>query len=211
MSQKVFSKDAEPTNVEQIDILSNIDESKSASIIGGFAGMTYTESIMSDTIKVKVSFIDSGDSLEDKSITEALPLVGQEQVRLKFSDNNENTLKVVLYVNKITPNSDRTQESMITLDLVSKEFIMNEKKRVNQRFDGKVSDHIKKLLTDSNYLGTDKTVDIEQTQNLYNFEYFDHFNHFEYFDYFENFEYFYHLDHFRYFENFEYLYNFIYF
>ena len=169
MSQKVFSKDAEPTNVEQIDILSNIDPSKSASVIGGFAGMTYTESIMSDTIKVNVSFIDSGDSLEDKSITEALPLVGQEQVKLKFSDNNENTLEVVLYVNKITPNSDRTQESMISLDLVSKEFIMNEKKRVNQRFDGKVSDHINKLLTDSNYLGTDKTVDIEQTSNLYNF------------------------------------------
>ena len=89
MSQKVFSKDAEPTNVEQIDILSNIDSSKSVSVIGGFAGLTYTESIMSDTIKVNVSFIDSGDSLEDKSITEALPLVGQEQVKLKFSDNNE--------------------------------------------------------------------------------------------------------------------------
>ena len=69
MSQKVFSKDAEPTNVEQIDILSNIDPSKSVSVIGGFAGLTYTESIMSDTIKVNVSFIDSGDSLEDKSIT----------------------------------------------------------------------------------------------------------------------------------------------
>ena len=51
MSQKVFSKDAEPTNVEQIDILSNVDPSKSVSIIGGFASMTYTESIMSDTIK----------------------------------------------------------------------------------------------------------------------------------------------------------------
>ena len=166
---QVFSKDAEPTNVEQIDILSNIDPKKSVSIMNGFAGMTYTESIMSDTVRVKVSFIDSGDSIDDKTVTEGLPLVGQEQVKLKFSDNNENTLEVVLYVNKITPNSDRTQEGMMTLDLVSKEFIMNEKKRVNQRFDGKVSDHINKLMTDQNYLGTAKTVNIEKTSNLYNF------------------------------------------
>ena len=145
MSQEVFSKDAEPTQVDQIDIQSNVDQSKVAGLINGFAGMTYTESIMSDTIKVRVSFIDSGDSLDDKTVTEALPLVGQEQVRLKFSDNNENTLEPILYVNKITNNIDRTQDGMVTLDLVSKEFIMNEKKRVNQRFDGKISDHINKL------------------------------------------------------------------
>ena len=102
-------------------------------------------------------------------MTEALPLVGQERVTLKFSDNNENTLSPVMYVNKITNNVDRTQDSMVTLDLVSKEFIMNEKRRVNQRFDGKISDHINKLLTDSKYLASEKKVDIEKTQNLYNF------------------------------------------
>lgn len=169
MTQQISSKSAEPTNVEQIDILSNIDPSKTVSIINSFAGMTYTESIMSDTVKVSVSFIDSGDSIDDKSVTEGLPLVGQEQVKLKFSDNNDNTLEPILYINKINPVSDRTQDSLMSLELVSKEFILNEKIRVNQRFDGKVSDHINKLLTDSKCLGTDKNVDIEQTSNLYNF------------------------------------------
>ena len=169
MAQRISSKSAEPTNVEQIDILSNIDPSKTVSIVNSFAGMTYTESIMSDTVKVSVSFVDSGDSIDDKSVTEGLPLVGQEQVKLKFSDNNDNTLKPILYVNKINPISDRSQDSLMSLELVSKEFILNEKIRVNQRFDGKVSDHINKLLTDSKYLGTDKNVDIEQTSNLYNF------------------------------------------
>tara|TARA_B100001113_G_scaffold306052_1_gene267059 strand:- start:2486 stop:3814 length:1329 start_codon:yes stop_codon:yes gene_type:complete len=169
MAQQISSKSAEPTNVEQIDILSNIDPSKTVSVINSFAGMTYTESIMSDTVKVSVSFVDSGDSIDDKSVTEGLPLVGQEQVKLKFSDNNDNTLEPILYVNKINPIADRTQDSLMSLELVSKEFILNEKIRVNQRFDGKVSDHINKLLTDSKYLGTDKNVDIEQTSNLYNF------------------------------------------
>ena len=127
MANPVFSKASEPTNVELIDIVSNIDQGKSVSVLNGFAGLKYTESIMSDTIRVSVSFIDSGDSLDDKSVTEALPLVGQERVTLKFSDNNENTLNPVMYVNKITNNVDRTQDSMVTLDLVSKEFIMNEK------------------------------------------------------------------------------------
>ena len=111
---------------------------------------------MSDTIRVSVSFIDSGDSLDDKSVTEALPLVGQERVTLKFSDNNENTFESSHICQQDYPTVDRTQDSMITLDLVSKEFIMNEKRRVNQRFDGKISDHINKLLTDSKYLASDK-------------------------------------------------------
>jgi len=166
---QVSSKASEPTNVEQIDILSNVDESKTASIIGGFISMEYTESIMSDTISVNVAFVDSGDSIDDKTVSEGLPLVGQEKVRLKFSDNNENTLELEMYVNKINPVSDRTQDAQMSLELVSKEFILNEKKRVTQRFDGKISDHIQKLLTDSKYLGTQKKVDIEKTSNLYNF------------------------------------------
>ena len=89
MSQKVFSKDAEPTNVEQIDILSNIDPSKSASVIGGFAGMTYTESIMSDTIKVNVSFIDSiGDFVimaRQQSGDDTLTFVPTEDVVISIS------------------------------------------------------------------------------------------------------------------------------
>jgi hypothetical protein len=58
---------------------------------------------------------------------------------------------------------------MVTLDLVSKEFIMNEKVRLNIRFDGKISDHIKKILTDKNYLATEKNIDIEESSNNYNF------------------------------------------
>jgi len=166
---QVFSKASEPTNVEQIDILSNVDSSKSVSVINGFTSMKYTESIMSDTVSVNVAFVDSGDSIDGKTVSEGLPLVGQEKVRLKFSDNNENTLELEMYVNKINPVSDRTQDAQMSLELVSKEFILNEKKRVTQRFDGKISDHIQKLLTDSKYLGTQKNVDIEKTSNLYNF------------------------------------------
>ena len=173
MAQKVSSKTADPAVVEQIEIISNSDPSKTVSLVGGLISLSYVESIMSDTIRVNISFADSGSSIDDKTVTEGLPLVGQEQVKLKFADNNENTLgdspELVLYVNKITPIADKSQKSIVNLELVSKETIFNEKVRVNQRFDGKISDHIRKILTDKKYLRTEKTIEIEDTVNEFNF------------------------------------------
>ena len=74
-----------------------------------------------------------------------------------------------MYVNKVTPLSDDTTKSSVRLELASKEFILNEKVRLNNRFDGKVSEHIKRILTDKNYLATEKKLDIETTSNNYNF------------------------------------------
>jgi hypothetical protein len=129
----------------------------------------YYESILQDSIKATITFADTGNSIDNKTVIEGLPMVGQEKVFLKFRDNNEQTLNLVLYINKVTPLADDTTKSMVQIDLASKEFIMNEKVRLNTRFDGKISDHIRKILTDQNYLGTEKNVDIEETSNNYNF------------------------------------------
>ena len=42
MAQQISSKGSEPSFVEQIDIYSNSDSSKSVSLTNGFAGLTYT-------------------------------------------------------------------------------------------------------------------------------------------------------------------------
>ena len=72
---------------------------------------------MNDTIKVNLSFVDTGASINDKTVIEGLPLVGQEKVVLKFRDNNKNVLgdkpELVLYVNKITPAADKSQKSVV--------------------------------------------------------------------------------------------------
>ena len=173
MAQQVSTKAADPGVIEQVDIYSNVDPSKTVSLVGGLISFSYIESIMSDTIKVNLSFSDSGDSIDDKTVTEGLPLVGQEKVVIKFADNSENFIgdkpQLVMYVNKITNVADRTQKSVINLELVSKEYILNEKIRVTQRFDGKISDHVQKILTDQKYLKTEKPVTVEDTINEYNF------------------------------------------
>ena len=168
MANQITTKSAEASNITQLDIISN-KTGQSVSVTGGTVGLLYYESILQDSIRATVTFADSGNAINNKTAVDGLPIVGQEKVQVKFKDNNESELDLVLYVNKVTPLSDDTTKSLIQLDLTSKEFIMNEKVRLNERFDGKISNHIRKILTDQNYLGTEKNIDIEETSNNFNF------------------------------------------
>lgn len=168
MANPITSKSAEPSFIEKFDIISNKTQ-QSASVVNGSVRLMYYESILSDTVRITYTYADTGNAVDSKSTLEGLPIVGQEKVLVKFKDNNENELDLTMYINKVTPLSEDTTKSMVQLDLVSKEFIMNEKIRLNERFDGKISEHITKILAAPNYLATTKTVDIEETLNTYNF------------------------------------------
>ena len=173
MAPKVATKSSDPSILETLTIYSNVNPSDTVSLADGILELNYIESIMNDTIKVNLSFVDTGASINDKTVIEGLPLVGQEKVVLKFRDNNKNVLgdkpELVLYVNKITPAADKSQKSVVGLELVSKEYILNEKIRITKRMDGKLSDHIRTILTSQDYLKTEKKVDIEDTINNFNF------------------------------------------
>ena len=165
MSVQIASKNSESTNVTKLTVSSN-QGGKSVDLRGGFVQLIYTESIMSDTITASFLFADSGASVDSKSVRDGLPLVGEERVELAFEDNSENKIEVTLYVNKITPVDNKTQKSLLSISLVSKEFIMNEKSRVKRRFDGKLSDHISSVVSEE--LESDKDVQIEPTINNLN-------------------------------------------
>ena len=156
----------------------------------GVMRLQYYESILQDSIRVVVTYADSGSTIEKDgklvSAVEGLPIVGQERVELEFTDNNDNTVKFgkegknSLYVNKFVPVQSDSTRSLVMLDLVSKEYIMNEKLRLNTRFDGKISDHVKGILTkmeykqegkdiQKDYLKTEKELFIEETTGNYIF------------------------------------------
>jgi len=166
MSVKVAGKGSETANVSKLTIMGNTG-SNAVDLRGGFVQLTYTESIMSDTITADFTFVDSGASADGKSVRDGLPLVREEKVELEMEDNSENKIAVTLYVNDFNPLMNKTQKSMLTLNLVSKEFIMNENVRVRERYDGKPSDHIQKIVTD--VLKSEKTIDVEETLNNLNF------------------------------------------
>lgn len=47
--------------------------------IGTVIELRYYESIRESTIRMSVSFVDTGNSVKDKSVLEGLPLVGTEK------------------------------------------------------------------------------------------------------------------------------------
>jgi len=171
MAEKITTREATPSFIEGVSVASNSDQSKTVDLSTGVIRLQYWESILQDGIRATVMYGDSGNTIDEKTAIDGLPIVGQEKVQLKFTDNNEETLDLTFYVNNVKPFYDDSNKSAVLLDLVSKEFIMNQKVRVTKRYDGKVSDHVKSILKDVLKVDEEKITDenIEETQNDYNF------------------------------------------
>ena len=129
----------------------------------------YSEGILNDTISCDYLITNSGGTINGKNLMEGLPLVGTEDFTLTIEDSQQNIIKVNLNVNKVTPIAKEPQKEDILLSLTSEEFIRNEEKsaEVTKRYDGKISEHIRKILTDN--LKTEKELFIEDTSNNFNF------------------------------------------
>ena len=168
-------KAAEAGFIKEISISSN-EGGKAVSLQGGFFELKYYESIMSNTVKATLIYTDSGDTIDGKTARSGLPIVTEEMVTLKFEDNNKNILEFSekknneLYVKKVTPLLEDTRSETIGLTLVSAEDLTNTKVNLKNRFDGKISDSVNRILTEGNFkgLGTKKKVDIEATTNSLN-------------------------------------------
>ena len=168
------SRSTVPAQVSKAEITSN-EGGTTASLVNGFVSLMYYESILQDSVKVDFIFADTGNTIDGKSAMEGLPIVGTEDFELSFQDNGEIKLefsednKNTLIVNKVTPQEADAGKTIVTLNLVSEEFIRNEEggSTINVRMDGKLSDHITNIL--ENFLITEKELDIEDTSNNYNF------------------------------------------
>ena len=168
------SRSTVPSQVSKAEITSN-EGGTTANLVNGFVSLMYYESILQDSVKADFIFTDTGNSVNGKSVMEGLPIVGTEDFELEFEDNQEVKLEFggknnnTFIINKVTPRTVDTAKSVVTLNLVSEEFIRNEEgaSTINVRMDGKISEHIKIILED--YLKTEKELDIEDTSNNYNF------------------------------------------
>ena len=172
----VLAKASDPAIISQVVVTSNKDQSRAVDLAGGVTILQYYESILADTVRVSVNYTDTGHTIKSEdddtvmAAVEGLPIVGTETCKVIIEDNNENEIELELFINKVTPIQETSKINTVNLELVSKEFILNEKIRVNTRFDGKVSDHITKIIQDlPDYFDTDKEIHIEKTDNNYNF------------------------------------------
>ena len=193
VSQREAARNATPSLLEKVDIKSARKRSKdSVSILGGTTRVVYWESILSDCIKASVTFTDAGNTIKSKrskwsfgnrakkvSAVEGLPIEANgEEVSLKFTDNNGNTLNFGkannnnLHVNecKHLPTGSETTDKTYMLDLVPLEWLtqQNGGYDVRKAFSGQISDSVKKIF--EAVLNTKKNIDdIEQTNSPLDF------------------------------------------
>lgn len=167
MAENLSSDKARASSIDKFLLISNKDGD--INLNTAISELKYFESIREATVRMSILYNDSGGSVKGKSVLEGLPLVGTEKAQIKLKDLNDNKLNLNLYVTSVDPILEDAKKTVVSLQLASKEYIRNQLVRVNKRFDGKLSDHITEILTNQSFIGTDKTLDIEETQNNYNF------------------------------------------
>ena len=158
----------ENCTIKKATIISNVDGFKVN--LQKSPRIEYQESMFSDTIDVAMVVINSSNRVRGKNFMEGLPVVGTEDFSIAIEDGRGNVIETELVVNKITPLENTTQRETVLLEFTSEQFIRNEERSaaIIKRYDGKLSEHMRKILVENLKVDEDK-IDIEETSNNYNF------------------------------------------
>ena len=160
MANSIDSKTAIlPGNIKSIEITSKPEfGSKALDVTGAVADFFFYESVLSNTITATVMIVDTGSGTENNKTTKSstiinqLGLSGGERVDFEIEDNNPVTkgrgiIKLTMYINRIRDGIGGALKNAYALDLVSPEYISNERVRVTKRYDGNISDHVESILS----------------------------------------------------------------
>ena len=131
----------------------------------------YYESVLANNITASATVIETGNDLNGpaKSTIDGLPLRGGEKCEIVIVDAQDQELKLDngLYVNRVRGADPGTLQDLYQIDFASEEFFLNENTRVTKRYEGKVSDNVKEILTE--VLGSQDNIEIDDTSTNYNF------------------------------------------
>ena len=148
------------------------DQSAGVEISSGISEISYYESILTSTTSMEVTLMDAGGGNIDGKQTNILSgfLRGGEEVEIILEDSQGTKLKTNLYTNTIKSGDVGTQKVSLNMSLFPKEYLSNEQTRVVRRYDGKISESVKKILKDPRIFSlNDSEIDVEDTENNYNF------------------------------------------
>ena len=143
----------------------------------GTISVDYYESLYSPIVTANLVFVDAGGNIEDengvlKPVKEALPLEGNEDLSLKITTktgeldftSKDNQFKV----NRCPVISREANRQTVMLDLKGKKEKANDELPVFDKFKGKISDTVKKILKEKLEL-TDDRIEVDPTENKYDF------------------------------------------
>ena len=147
----------------------------------GVVDIKYYEDVLSNSVSLTAIITESGES-DKKSfgnvgILDGLPIRGGEPSHIVIEDHDGHKLKFKgdnkLYVNRVRNVIAGTQKDVYAIDFTSRELFANEQCRVCKRYDGKISENVKKILTEATSsdvgIKTKKKVTVDETAINYNF------------------------------------------
>ena len=155
------------------EILTIIKDGKEQPLQGKTINFNYYESLYSPVVSANMMFVDAGGSVKnDKdnvtSIKEGLPITALEDVQVKIQ-TKFGILDFTKDAFKVTSSPIMDQESnrmTVLLNLINDKEIKNSELPIFDRFVGKISDTVIKILQQKLQVSKDK-IDVESTKNSY--------------------------------------------
>ena len=143
---------------------------------GGVVSIDYYESLYSPTVTANVMYVDAGGNLEDAknkltSVKAALPITGREDLFFNITNETGELKFVKKDAFKVSKSPVMTRESnrqAVLLSLVSPKMKENNDDPIFDKYKGKISDTVKKILKEKFKISNDK-VDFEPNKNGFNF------------------------------------------
>lgn len=184
-----------PVNIKKFVISDR--EGNAVDLTGSLTQFYFYESVLSNYVSATVEIVDSGYVLSADGKLNAKPggimgnsqgniypvIGGGNRVDFDIEDNNYNNrvdidgrgkslnnLKMPdgMYVSRIRDVSTSSLKNYYAIDLVSKEAFTNELVRVSKRYDGKISDSVKKIVKDVLRV-EESLIEVEETALTHNF------------------------------------------
>ena len=167
--------------IREFKIFQAKDGGESIDASPGVTDIKYYENILSPSVNLTAIITETGESdkksFGNKGMLDGLPIRGGNPSEIIIEDHEGNKLKFKsdnkLYVNRVRNVIPGTQKDVYALDFTSRERLANEQCRVVKRYDGKISENVKKILTEATSaeagLKTQKEVDVDETAIEYNF------------------------------------------
>ena len=157
------------------EVLTISKEGKEEPLTGKTVNFNYYESLYSPVVSGNLTYVDAGGSTEDKkdnltSIKDGLPITALEDLKVKIQ-TAFGTLDFTKDPFKVTSSPIMHQESnrqTVLLTFVNDKELKNSEVPIFDRYVGKISESIKKILQEKLQISDDK-IDIESTKNSYGF------------------------------------------
>ena len=155
MSNKLSTRTGD---IKKFSIFQAKDGGKSVDILESIADIKYYEDVLSNTISLSVTISEAGGSFNKKEggyvgILDGLPVRGGEPAIIIIEDHDGHKLEFKndnkLYVNRVRNVIPGTQKDTYVIDFSSRELFANEQCRVCKRYNGKISENVKKILTEA--------------------------------------------------------------